>query len=652
MSTPRSPRHIAALNYVQAGIPVFALLPGEKIPPLGSHAYKDSTTDADQINAWWSEADYNIGFCPATVGWCVIEYDVRNGKRGDKNWEALQEENGAVPETFTVRSPSGGRHLYFIGELGPSASKLAEHVDTRGSGSHVLLPPSVYGGHPYTVEKDVDPAELPGWIADRVKRRAVPVEAVSDDLDTKGNIFAGQQLLEAYVRNEDFAITGKGGDQRTYEVACGLFDKGLSSGKVYELIQELWNPHCRPPWDPDELIDKIENAQRYKQNETGSQGAVPAAEVFKGAALDKLPSQGERQEPPLSLDDLDKKMRASRYWPKDVDEQEEGPDPTWLIPNLIPEATSCLLVAPSGSYKSFIALDVALSIANRVETFGTSPLLSGPVFYATSEGRISVEKARRRAWETSRGINRAEYRDKYFTMAGPLCVSEPEIQEWGDLIKYRVDRYCAKEQPKLIVIDTLARAMAGMNENDAQDAGKFVQLCDSLIETFGCSTLVLHHTGKDESRGARGSSALVAGFGTTIEAKAYRDVHALEVRVNQHKDAEEPENPWTFRVEKLGQGAVLVPTTRTEHRALTSADGGITSKKIAEALRVIKAVGIDNSVSSIALARVLVPASGDHDETERLVAAAVKSLTVLAKDKFDGQFCQKLGREWVWFREG
>jgi hypothetical protein len=71
-------------------------------------------------------------------------------------------------------------------------------------------------------------------------------------------------------------------------------------------------------------------------------------------------------------------------------------------------------------------------------------------------------------------------------------------------------------KPVLIVVDTLARSMGDGDENTAKDAAMFVRNCDLIREATGAHVMVIHHTGKDEERGARGSSALRAAVDTEI----------------------------------------------------------------------------------------------------------------------------------------
>ena len=59
----------------------------------------------------------------------------------------------------------------------------------------------------------------------------------------------------------------------------------------------------------------------------------------------------------------------------------------------------------------------------------------------------------------------------------------------------------------MVVIDTLARCFGGNDENDARDMGAFIEGCDVIKQKTGATVLVVHHSGKDEGKGARGSSA-------------------------------------------------------------------------------------------------------------------------------------------------
>lgn len=633
MPDQKSVRHLAALAYAEAGIPVFPCVVDGKAPAT-ANGFTDATTDIAQINAWWDAADYNVALSPEHAGWCVVDIDVGEGKEGEATWGALTEAH-AAPPTREVRTPKGGRHLYYEGSLPPTQGNLKNGlgpgVDTRGQGSYVLIPPSVVDGKPYEVLHDIDLAPVPAWVVEGSGRRSTAVAASSDDRDTPAARERARLLLTSLVERGDVAREGQGGDTRTYQLACELLNLGLSPAIAWQMLNELWNPHCLPPWDEEELATKVENASNYAQNEGGSWAFGTAAETF-GPSLGKLLEESRAAVP-----------ERSRFHFEDETEQEDGEEPSWLIPNLIADKSTVLLLGASGSFKSFLALDIALAIATGSPTFNSSPASTGPTFYAAAEGRANIKKVRRRAWKLARGVDTAS--DFYVGPAPMLAVPE-DVQLFGDEIKRR----CAGRQPKLIVLDTLAKVMAGLNENDARDAGQFIRLCDSLVEAFGCSVIAVHHTGKEEGRGARGSSAFFAGFDTVLEVKAHKATKAVEVRVKKHKDAEEPERPWTFEGKVIANSLVFQGTTAEEHRALVGDGDEFEGKKVGAALKRLGAFGTDKGVTAHVLATELVePVGGETaEDRESRVTKSARALGALARTKLKA-YADKIDGATLWF---
>lgn len=145
-----TPRHATALEYAACGVPVFPCLPGAKRPAT-AHAFYDRSADPEVINAWWQERDYNIGVVPDDLGCVVIDLD---GVLGEAAWAAFLAEGPVDQPLWHIRTPSGGRHLWFSGSLRPSAGKLGPGIDIRSQGSYVLVPPSVVDGREYVLIQD------------------------------------------------------------------------------------------------------------------------------------------------------------------------------------------------------------------------------------------------------------------------------------------------------------------------------------------------------------------------------------------------------------------------------------------------------------------------------------------------------------------
>jgi hypothetical protein len=105
-------------------------------------------------------------------------------------------------------------------------------------------------------------------------------------------------------------------------------------------------------------------------------------------------------------------------------------------------------------------------------------------------------------------------------------------------LKEQLDGYCQHKQatPELIVVDTLARNMDG-NENDTRDMSKLIRAGDRLKTWYDSAVLWVHHTGKDEGRGMRGSSALRAALETEISITSIEEYpDALLVSQGKQKD--------------------------------------------------------------------------------------------------------------------
>src|SRR5690606_28789435 len=156
---------------------------------------------------------------------------------------------------------------------------------------------------------------------------------------------------------------------------------------------------------------------------------------------------------------------------------------------------------PSGCGKTFLALDWALHVAtgsywhgNRVE--------AGPVLYIAAEGVAGIGR-RVKAWLSHNRIYDLSRHHPIHWLPEAVNVAEP-ASVWG-LIEVAEEL-----QPALIVIDTLARAIVGADENSAKDMGEVVARLDQLRRATRACVLLVHHTGKDTSAGARGSSALRA----------------------------------------------------------------------------------------------------------------------------------------------
>ncbi|MHB1808106.1 MAG: bifunctional DNA primase/polymerase [Solirubrobacteraceae bacterium] len=136
----------AAVIYAAAGLAVFPCVPAAK-RPLTDHGFRDASVDPQQVAAWWRRwPEANIGLATGRPdGFDVVDVDVR---RSGSGFAALRRARAAgVVDGWAamVRTPSGGVHFYFPARAEAQGSwSLARdaHVDFRGRGGYVLVPPS------------------------------------------------------------------------------------------------------------------------------------------------------------------------------------------------------------------------------------------------------------------------------------------------------------------------------------------------------------------------------------------------------------------------------------------------------------------------------------------------------------------------------
>ncbi len=186
----------AAIVYARRGWPVFPCH-GPAGPPGGCSCHrpdcaspakhprvagglKSATTDTSQVWRWWARwPAANIALRTGEVsGLVVLDVDPDHG--GDDSLDALRRDHGALPPCRTIRTGSGGRHLYFAhpGRLvrNDAGRRLGPGLDVRGDGGYVIAPPSRHAtGGQYAVE--TDPAlipQLPGWLLEALRAAEPP----------------------------------------------------------------------------------------------------------------------------------------------------------------------------------------------------------------------------------------------------------------------------------------------------------------------------------------------------------------------------------------------------------------------------------------------------------------------------------------------
>jgi hypothetical protein len=206
----------------------------------------------------------------------------------------------------------------------------------------------------------------------------------------------------------------------------------------------------------------------------------------------------------------------------------------WLIDDMVPANSLTAVWGEPGAYKTFLVLDMMLSIAHGTDWHGAE-LAKALVVYVAGEGVGGLRK-RVGAWHQERQLEVANA--DFILIEEPSPLDQGGAQDLIDTIEaLRGDRKVAA-----IVYDTLARCMIG-DENSAADMSAAIGSVDDVRSHYAGSTAILvHHQGKDATRALRGSTALLGALDASLQARKAESY--LEVVQHKQKDAEQGPSRW------------------------------------------------------------------------------------------------------------
>ena len=239
----------------------------------------------------------------------------------------------------------------------------------------------------------------------------------------------------------------------------------------------------------------------------------------------------------------------------------------YLVKGLLSSGAMSVIYGPSNSGKTFFALDLAYHIAIGAPWRGRR-VVQASVLYLAAEGgtgvlnRISALKRRHGVCDVPMAVKRAGM---------DLLHDQADLQHIAELSAQVKARN--PQAPLLIVIDTLSRIMAGGDENSAADMTALIRNVDGIRELTGAHIVLVHHTGKDTAKGARGHSSLRAATDTEIEVA--NDNGARAAMVTKQRDYQGGET-FAFNLESISLGfdqdgdevtsCVVVETDETEFK--------------------------------------------------------------------------------------
>ena len=206
----------------------------------------------------------------------------------------------------------------------------------------------------------------------------------------------------------------------------------------------------------------------------------------------------------------------------------------WRVRGVLPAVGVAALFGPSASGKSFLGFDLAAYIAEGRDWFGRR-VKAAPVVYLALEGEAGF-RLRAEAWEQANGR----------TLPPGLRLVLQGFKLAGDVPDLAAAILAAVGAGAVVFVDTLNASAPGMDENGPADAGLILESAKALQRLTAGLVVLVHHTGKDASKGMRGHSSLFAAMDAAIEVT--RDGDRREWKVSKAKDGQDGE-AFPFRLE-------------------------------------------------------------------------------------------------------
>jgi hypothetical protein len=298
-------------------------------------------------------------------------------------------------------------------------------------------------------------------------------------------------------------------DAAGWGYAHKIVESLLGSGST-KSIRVLDLPLTHPKEDAYEWVNRYDGSRSLLAQLAKACPIVKSVEdVWQPSRLHEYVPEPQPQESSASVKEAKPSRLLVESWDSIKDEPVE-----WLVQSIVPKKAFVALYAPPASYKSFISLDLAEAIATGRDWMGYKIPKKGAVLYICGEGHGGMGarvKACKIQNQSPDGAN------LYIIRAQLNLRSSPE--DFIELLNAINDLIAEIGEPlEIIILDTLMRMSGGgFNENSSEDMGAFITQAGKLQELFECALMVIHHSGKDVTKGLRGHSSLLGAVDTELE---------------------------------------------------------------------------------------------------------------------------------------
>lgn len=555
--TAAAPVFQMALAYAERGLMLLPCrLDGRPAAPGGLYNAFD---DPDRIRNWFTKGNWQLGIAVDASGLVVID-----AKDPDALRAYFDAAGVTLPTTYTAKTPFGGLQYYYTKRPGAFyPNRLCPGVDIKLSG-FVMAPRSrgcsagdgSMGNYAVVTMAEIAPA--PDWLASVPSSSCSAAEALTaeraldeDEIDAMlwfinprigheewlGVLMAIHRATNGSARGMSAAVDWScAGERRNPSEVEDQWRRLAAVGKGGKLVSlaAIAEEHGA---DLEALGERIKLRRqkavcRQQPNlvslnlcDIGSEASQSASVRTALCKEAVFPQSLPRVIQSLPAEALAQRVHQLRGSILSADSVAPKLIQNYLIKGILLRSSVAMLYGPSGTGKTFYTLHLAHCIASG-KPFDGHKVRQGTVIYVSAEGTGSIE-------------------NRLAAMGAGLSPNLKVLPQSVDLHSNDIDLTAVVElaneitasagEVALVVIDTLARSFGGGDENVAAEMNKVLSRLTALKQELDTTVLIVHHTGKDVERGARGSSALKAAVETELEIKPIGG-GCIEVRTTKQRD--------------------------------------------------------------------------------------------------------------------
>lgn len=255
----------------------------------------------------------------------------------------------------------------------------------------------------------------------------------------------------------------------------------------------------------------------------------------------------------------DAKPHQPRFRLKTVGDVSAAGSSTWLVRDLIPTRGLLMIYGAPGSGKSFVGFDLGAHLVRKLP-WANRRVRRARVIYIALEGTMVERLA---AYRKHHVLAAADLDGMTFVERVAFDLRKSE--DVGELIADIRAQIAGYTGHFLILVDTLARATPGANENSSEDMGAAIAAAERIANEFGSLVGLIHHCGKDPARGSRGWSGMLGAC--DVEILCERNERRRTLTFTKVKDAEDGfAFDFTLEVIDIGPRAEVDPDAGPDER--------------------------------------------------------------------------------------